>query len=389
MGIEIKKTHGEIDSIAINGEPLDREDDATWIVPKSLLKDVPFSQMPKDISFEICNYYSGGIKFINSATSYSIQRKSKNVARVIFDHGGWGEQWDGEIDYRVYMEKTRDIIKEREKKIGDIRLDSYDDHGDDIFLSFSADIKAQTFDDIITQSEQIISEIEGAVDDSHLKGNSNAKDAFEIRISDIHRLFTIHETIAGTAPGRRFELEVLNKSAILFISAYWEKYIEEMVTEAFEFMLKECDNPAVFPPKARAIVAKPLREAQDENRIWELAGDGWKTILRKNKQKVLEELVLTLNTPSYKNIDEVAAKVIGLRSLSSMWKWKSMSAQNAKDRLEKLINVRGSIAHTGSHDSPVRKKDAEDYLNFIEALVSKTDHAVYNYIRIVAGKTPW
>ena len=43
-----------IEQILINGEEIDSEDGETYQVPKGLLKGIRFSEMPENVSFEIC-----------------------------------------------------------------------------------------------------------------------------------------------------------------------------------------------------------------------------------------------------------------------------------------------------------------------------------------------
>jgi hypothetical protein len=50
---------------------------------------------------------------------------------------------------------------------------------------------------------------------------------FVANCADIDQLLTIHTDIGGGSAGRR-KLEVLNKSAIVLITAYWEAYCEDV-----------------------------------------------------------------------------------------------------------------------------------------------------------------
>ena len=53
---------------------------------------------------------------------------------------------------------------------------------------------------------------------------SKARVNFEANAADVSRLLEIHKYFGGDAKGRRFRLEVLNKSAIVLITAIWEAY---------------------------------------------------------------------------------------------------------------------------------------------------------------------
>src|SRR6266404_6762364 len=61
---------------------------------------------------------------------------------------------------------------------------------------------------------------------------SKAKMTFDQNCADVDRLLEIHADLAGPAPGRKFGVEVLNKSAVVLICAFWEAFVEVIVAEA-------------------------------------------------------------------------------------------------------------------------------------------------------------
>ena len=48
---------------------------------------------------------------------------------------------------------------------------------------------------------------------------SQARQAFDRNVMDVERLLEIHADVGGDVQGRRFGLEVLNKSAVVLITA--------------------------------------------------------------------------------------------------------------------------------------------------------------------------
>ena len=64
-----------------------------------------------------------------------------------------------------------------------------------------------------------------------------------------------------------------------------------------------------------------------------------------------------------------------------------MSVSQAQSNLGTYIGIRGAIAHRTQTSKPVSRKDAEDYLDFIKILVSKTERRVQNYVKRITGKT--
>jgi hypothetical protein len=52
--------------------------------------------------------------------------------------------------------------------------------------------------------------------------NSKARRAFNESCADIDHLVDIHSRLTGEGPGRRYDVEVLNKAGIVLITAFWE-----------------------------------------------------------------------------------------------------------------------------------------------------------------------
>jgi len=152
-----------VEQILINGEEIDSDDGEVYLVPKGLLKGISFNEMPHDVSFEICDKVEDDIVYVGTCPM-TISKVSGKKAHVHFEDSSRRKYWDGDIGLKLYMETKRELIKEREKEIGDLKFESYEDDGDYIFLTFSAEIEAITFDGIITSAEQLLKEIEGTIE---------------------------------------------------------------------------------------------------------------------------------------------------------------------------------------------------------------------------------
>lgn len=159
----VREQDGLIEQILINGQEIDSEDGETYQVPKGLLKGISFSEMPENVSFEICHKIEGGIIVLDTLP-FKLSKISDNKAHVYFEDLGRRKYWDGDVGFKLYMETKRDVIKEREKEVGDLKFESYDDDGDYISLTFSAEIESSTFDGIMTSAKQLIQEVEGTVE---------------------------------------------------------------------------------------------------------------------------------------------------------------------------------------------------------------------------------
>ncbi|OPB02368.1 HEPN domain-containing protein [Pseudomonas synxantha] len=209
---------------------------------------------------------------------------------------------------------------------------------------------------------------------------SLAKTAFEANKIDIERLWEIHGIVAGHGVGRKFGVEVLNRSAIVFITACWESFIEDLATQSFDFLLANAKNHEVIPAKVRNYAARKLVDVKDPSRLWDLADGGWRNILSAHKQSVYDDWVGTLNTPKTPQVNALYSQLLGIPKLSECWYWQKMSAVNAESKLDEYITIRGNIAHRIRDENPIPKLVPQNFLVHIAQLVDRTESYVENYL---------
>jgi hypothetical protein len=214
--------------------------------------------------------------------------------------------------------------------------------------------------------------------------------AFEDGIGDVRRLIEIHEALGGDRQARR----VLNKSAIVLLTACWEAYVEDLAENAFTFLMKRSKRHLDFPKRVRLLASKYLLEDLNKARIdlnrarmkiWDLAGPGWKTVLVLHKGRCIDKF----HTPKREQIDDLFEKIIGLKQLSSAWKWRGFSARRAWDKLDTYVSLRGNIAHRVSFALCVTRGKVDDYLALTYRLAVRSTNRVRKYLRDITGKDPW
>ncbi len=208
-------------------------------------------------------------------------------------------------------------------------------------------------------------------------------------ISEVRRLMQIHEQLGGKTPGRKHKLEVLNKSGIVLLVACWEAFIEDLASTAFDSMLSHAEDHTTFPSDVLTRSSRQLKNAQDERLVWNLAGKGWRTVLAAHKVELFKEYVGKLNTPKPKQIDALFSALIGIDNLSWRWSWKGMSAEAATDKLNRLVELRGSIAHRVAAAKTVHKADVKNHLKFIYRLAVRTSNRTRAFIYAHTKQRPW
>lgn len=202
--------------------------------------------------------------------------------------------------------------------------------------------------------------------------------------AEVHRLLEIHEQLTGKGPGKR-KMQALNKSAIVLVTAVWEAFVEDLAEAALTFMIDNAADHSVFPAK----VLERVAGAHQGPNAWKLAGDGWRTAMRSNLAAVLAQTTGKLNTPRAEQVDALFDRTIGLVKLSDAWKWKGSTPTKAVGKLDKLVTLRGSIAHRVDTAGEVLKKDAEAARAFVYRLAVSSSNAVRTHVKSRTKKAPW
>jgi hypothetical protein len=218
---------------------------------------------------------------------------------------------------------------------------------------------------------------------------SKARRAFDKNAEDVERLLKIHADIGGDAKGRRYGLEVLNKSAVVLITAVWEAYCEDLASEALEHLVTNVGEAKKLPKELKKKITAEIKGDVNELAMWDLAGDGWKGKARARIASLTIERNRKLNTPKAAQIDELFASAVGLIDISSSWRWKRMSAAKAKEKVDRYITLRGEIAHRGAAASKVKKADVTDFFRHVEKLVRLTGGKVNAHVKAATGKALW
>ena len=214
---------------------------------------------------------------------------------------------------------------------------------------------------------------------------SNSRQKLKANRDDLDSLWDLHKEKAGDSQGRKFGVEVLNKSVVIFVCAAWEAYCEDLVLEAVSHLTNDCRDHAALPEKPKALIAEKLKQQKNPHEIWKVADDGWRHIYL----DYAKEQVSSLNTPKPHNLDKLFENTLGIKSLSESWKWTGCSNAHAKKRLTTFIELRGEIAHRLKPDKPVHKKSGKDFFSHVSILADLIDESVGDHISAITGQHYW
>lgn len=209
---------------------------------------------------------------------------------------------------------------------------------------------------------------------------SNAKQKFDKNCEDINKLLGFHELSGGSSPGRRYGLEVLNKSAVVLICAIWEAYCEDIAAEGLENIVNDATSADNLSEDIKKQVVKYLEKEKHDLKAWKLADRGWRDLLRSMLVDLQEQRNRNLNTPKSDNINDLFEKSLGINKISTHWRWKKMSSHQSTVKLDKYINLRGAIAHRGKAGETVQKQQVIAFLNHVKQIVDIIETVVYKYV---------
>jgi len=219
---------------------------------------------------------------------------------------------------------------------------------------------------------------------------SKARMAFDSNAKDVKRLLELHQQEGGTSRGRRYGLEVLNKSAVVLITSYWEAYCEDIASEGLAHLIRHAKGADALPKELKKQVAKELERDPHELAVWDLSDRGWRNVLRERLERLREERNRKLNTPKTVNINQLFAVALGIPKISSAWHWPTkMTVRRAEEKLDRYVTLRGEIAHRGKPAASVTKAQVTDYFDFVSRLVSKTGGRVNSHVSRLTTRKLW
>lgn len=212
---------------------------------------------------------------------------------------------------------------------------------------------------------------------------------FKDNLEEVFQLMGMHSVLAGEGPGRKHRVEVLNKSAVLFACASFEAFIEDLAKRSFDHLILKSTDHTTLPKAILKSIAETLRNDKNELKVWDLAGNGWRTAAEHYKQNTILKHIGPFNTPKPHNIESLLKELTGFPDTHLIWKWKGMNAATSKDRLKRFVELRGSLAHGNKPAAPVLKKDVVGYIRFLAILSVRLSNEMCSYCLKSTGEEPW
>lgn len=186
----------------------------------------------------------------------------------------------------------------------------------------------------------------------------------------IRKLLEIHSLVRHTNRAR-VDLAALNKSAIVLVCAVWEAFVEDLASDILMNYAIHAADAAALPLALKKTVASVVRSEKNSLTVWDLADDGWRSILRSNAHAIASGNDRRFNSPTWMNVDDFLSKQAGIDTISKSWRWSGVDVTRAREKLDSLLATRNRIAHrAGGQGFTVSKRDATMCLALIQRLAT-------------------
>ena len=162
------------------------------------------------------------------------------------------------------------------------------------------------------------------------------------RLRDVDQLLAAHEAVTGTERGRRFDVEGLNRAAVLMLSSHFEGFLEELMAEALHAIHPSLNSPT---------------------------------------------LTGSFHNPWPDRIDDLYA-FLGMEKPARKVSWQGANNASVRRNLEELVRTRNKLAH-GTTGVAIYKRDVRRFRRYVEGFAQRFDDQVAAQVMSMTGSQPW
>lgn len=169
---------------------------------------------------------------------------------------------------------------------------------------------------------------------------------FKSNFGDIEKLLDIHSLLTGGIQGKnKDKTVVVLRSSIVLICACLEIFFEDMAIWGAKEICERDVDPKFLSKNMKKKIANKVKIDKNELAPLDLIGDGWKLIYSSIVRDMCDGQTGGFNSPNYKNVSSLIDYVFGIGDISECWSWGGMYPKLARGNLNKLVSLRGDIAH--------------------------------------------
>ena len=222
---------------------------------------------------------------------------------------------------------------------------------------------------------------------------SQSRKHFEKSFYDIDCLIDLYNTLIdmegddgdGDVWDFKDHKTVVLKSSIVLMVSHWEAYVEDICSEAIEHIVASAENSDKLPKDLKKQIAKEIRSNQNELKMWDLSGKGWKEIISQRINEYHDQRNWKFNSPKSQQVINFYNEYLGIKDISKNWSYENLTVSECKDKLNEIVEVRGAIAHRGHPPKTINLKLTKEYSAFLKSIIGKTGGSVNSHVKKICG----
>lgn len=207
--------------------------------------------------------------------------------------------------------------------------------------------------------------------------SSHARIVLSENLRDVDRLLALHTTVGGTSRGRRWNVQCLNKGAIVLICGAWEAFLEDVCDEGTRYLLSN-KPPAGLGVQPAAIWSKAFRATPQpsvDKIAIDIADAMW------NGQ--------CFSTPNASKARGLFERAFGIPDITASWYWPGSSHSMSTTRLREYMDLRHGTVHRSEASKYVRRPTCVQFRDLVCRLADLVENDLGTHCQNHGGARPF
>lgn len=191
---------------------------------------------------------------------------------------------------------------------------------------------------------------------------------FRKNAKQVDRLLDAYCNALSPTRGRK-HLDHFTRSALLFLCAAWEVYIEQVAIECVKIISAKISSPIDLPKEVKKNLSSAVKSDKHDLSPMQFAHN-WKEYYSKQVLIYIDGL----NTPKKKHVLDIFQHYLGIPQ-------NTMLAQvPTLNKVDDIVKTRGDIAHNVFVEEYLRKETVDSYYATISRAVTEIEILLWNYL---------
>lgn len=201
---------------------------------------------------------------------------------------------------------------------------------------------------------------------------------FQLNIDDIKELLDLSGTLSSIE-----KKSVIFRSAVVLLIATWEQYIEQLADSSILVLTDRLRDASTLPENVKqemALFFVPEKRSdmrKFSNSVWQFSDKGWKMAYKNYCLSSTSKL----NTANSKQVTQLFLDVLGIRNVTSEWRFQELTSERCLNKLDDVVDLRHDIAHGANERvDELSEQYLREITEFVPSIALETFTIVSNHI---------